>query len=513
MRAAWEYAGPLDTFVHRPMANRLAMAGLDALAAGPTPLREKIMVGCAIVAVAGAAATLQLSLLRRTDPIMATAVSLGVFASLSWVSEAYVLQPEWTATVLAVGALGLALLALSPSPHRWLPPLLFGAAGVLLAIAVLQKYTTVSAALLALFVVAVVDRRRGLLLAMLSGTLTVALLGLTFAVGRYEWQWFTETSRLNPTSGLRLDAFGEWAVNWAWNNPVLLAWPAAAALAARLTGRRVWAWGSALGYVVVLAVIVLQNQFFGYHGTPLLPVAAAVVVFAAVRWTQRSGTLLLGLLPLAGWVGISRAVYPAPIAWRFDYRFAMAGWLLVVIVVVAGLVWLQARRPRVESSRVFASNSTQRAVTGVLLAVALTFPGWPATPYGFFGQDRSRRSEVERQTELLADGAAVRAAVNEASVAYLADGETVYVVGNPTPCAYPGAVVLYRSNVAGVSDLRSFTDNLACLDDEAAEFLVLQTWRVPFDELDPRVGEAVARNFDCDPGIAVRELLICPRRS
>ncbi len=510
LRAAWEYAGPLDTFVHRPMANRLVMAGLDALTNGSIPIREKITIGWAVLVVAGAAAVLQLALLRRTAAITATAVALAVFGSLAWASEAYVLQPEWTATVLAVGALGLALLALSPSEHRWLPSVLFGGAALVLAVAVLQKYTTVTAALLALFVVTMVDRRRGAVLAGLSGALTLALLGLTFAVGTDEWQWFTETSRLNPTSGLRFDAFGEWAVNWSWNNPVLLAWPAAAALAARLTGRRIWAWGSGLAFAVVLAAIVLQNQFFGYHGTPLLPVAAAVVAVAAVSWTKRYGTVLLGLVLLAGWVGICRAVYPAPIAWRFDYRSTMAGWLLLVVVAIAIATWLQASRAR--DTRPTRSRRWPYVVTAILLTIAITFPGWPATPYGFFGQDRSRRSEVARQAELLADGAAVRAAVGSATVGYLADGETVYVVGNPTDCAYPGAVVLYRSNVPGVSELRSFADNLACLSDPAAQFLVLQTWRVPFDTLDPRVRETVTRNFDCDRAVAVRELLVCPRR-
>ncbi len=522
LRAGWDAYGPLDTFVHRPMANRLVMAGLDAITTGPVPLREKLALGWALAVAAGAAAVLQLALVRRTTAMAATIVSLAVFASLAWASEAYVLQPEWTATVLAVLALALALSSASRAAAgapRWSVRLLFAGAALLLALAVLQKYTTVTAAVLALIVVFAVDRRRAGWLAVVGAALTMVLLLVSFAVGRYEWQWFTETSRLNPTSGLRWDAFGEWAVNWAWNNPVLLAWPAAAALAARLTGRRFWVWGSVAGFGAVLAVIVLQNQFFGYHGMPLLPAAAAVVGFAATRWAERSGSVLLGLVPLVGWVAVSWVVLREPVAWRFDYRYALAGWLLLVLVVVALAVWGQAARSPRGPDRPDETGMQRRPsspwavlVTVVLLAVPVTFPGWPATPYGFFGQDRSRRSEVERQAELIVDGQQVRDLVGDASVAYLADGETVYVVGNPTDCAYPGAVVLYRSTVAGVAQLQSFADNLACLSAPAARFLVLQTWRVPFDELDPRIAETVTREYDCDRGTAVRELLVCPRR-
>lgn len=528
LRAAWDSYGPLNTFVHRPMANRLVMAGLDAVTPRPVPLGEKIILGWAILAVAAAAAALQLALLRRATSMVASAVSLAVFGSLAWASEAYVLQPEWTATVLAVLALALAMLSLPRTDcradrwvtYRWMPRLMFGAAAVLLAVAVLQKYTTVTAALLALIVLFAVDRRSAVLLAASSGALTVALLLLSFAVGRYEWQWFTETSRLNPTAGLRWDAFGEWAINWAWNNPVLLAWPAAAALAARLTGRRSWVWGSAAGFGVVLAVIMLQNQFFGYHGTPLLPAAAAVTGFAATRWTERFGSVLLALVSLFAWV-VASWVVREPVAWRFGYRYAMAGWLLLVLVVVALSVWGQAAarsRTELTPKKGAAADRARRmapwavVATVVLVAVPVTFPGWPATPYGFFGQDRSRRSEVERQTELIVDGQRVGDVVGDASVAYLADGETVYFVGNRTDCAYPGAVVLYRSNVVGVSALNSFADNLACLSAPAARYLVQQTWRVPFAELDSRVAETVAREYDCERGTAIRELLVCPRR-
>ena len=522
LRAAWESAGPLDTFVHRPMANRLLMAGLDGLTGGPLPLREKLTVVWAVVAAAGASALLQTAVARRATARVAVSVALAVFASLAWASEAYVLQPEWTASVLSVAALGCALHWV-PTPtggraaHGWAGRLWCGAAVLLLAVAVLQKYTTVTAALLALLVVVLVDRRRGLLLAVAGGATGLVLLGATFLAGSTEWQWFTETSRLNPSEGLRFDAFGEWAVNWAWNNPVLLAWPAAAALAARLSGRRSWVGGSVAASVIVLAVTVLQNQFFGYHGTPLLPAAAGVVAYAAVRWTEVAGTLLLGLVPLVAWVAISWAVYPAPVAWRFGYRYAMAGWLLLVVVVIALVVWGQARasdQPRAGAGAQAPAppRSWLLPATVALLAVAVTFPGWPATPYGFFGQDRSRRSEVERQAELEADAAGVRAVVGDATVVYLADGETAYFVGNRTDCAYPGAVVLYRSLVPGVGALRSFADNLACLEDPAAAYLVLQTWRVPFDELDPRVEATVAREFDCARGVRVRELLVCPRR-
>ena len=519
LRAAWETVGPLDTFVHRPMANRLLMAGLDGLTAGPLALREKLTLGWAVAAVAGASALLQGALSRRASAGVATTVALAVFASLAWASEAYVLQPEWTASVLSVAALGCALRwSSAPTADRaargWAARLWFGAAVLLLAVAVLQKYTTVTAALLALLVMVLVDRRRGVLLAVAGGVVSLVLLGVTFVTGSSEWQWFTETSRLNPTSGIRLDAFSEWAVNWVWNNPVLLAWPAAAALAARLSGRRSWVGGSAAAFAIVLVVTVVQNQFFGYHGTPLLPAAAAVLAYAAVRWIEVAGTLLLGLLPLVAWVAVSWAVYPAPVAWRFGYRYAMAGWLLLVVVVVALVVWAQARAQLVAraSARVPAPGSWRLVATMALLAVAVTFPGWPATPYGFFGQDRSRRSEVERQTELEADAAAVRAVVGDATVVYLADGETAYFVGNRTDCAYPGAVVLYRSLVPGVGSLRSFDDNLACLEDGRAAYIVLQTWRVPFGELDPRIEATVTREFDCARGVRIRELLVCPRR-
>ena len=72
--------------------------------------------------------------------------------------------------------------------------------------------------------------------------------------------------------------------------------------------------------------------------------------------------------------------------------------------------------------------------------------------------------------------------------------------------------MLYRSNVARVSVLDSFADNLACLSAPAARYLVHQTWRVPFAELDSRIAETVAREYDCERGTAIRELIVCPRR-
>jgi hypothetical protein len=125
----------------------------------------------------------------------------------------------------------------------------------------------------------------------------------------------------------------------------------------------------------------------------------------------------------------------------------------------------------------------------------------------------SRTSETGRRTAGIEMGSAIRTAAGAGPVAYLTFGDMTYFVGLPTRCVYPTAVFLYRSADLPTAKLTSFQENLSCLRDPAARFLVLQTSAATKRRVDPEVTETIRDQFDCKHPVArTRSMLLCPRR-
>ncbi len=89
----------------------------------------------------------------------------------------------------------------------------------------------------------------------------------------------------------------------------------------------------------------------------------------------------------------------------------------------------------------------------------------------------------------------------------------VYQLGNPTACRYPSPVFLQRTTyLAGVDELVSHRENLACLSEESSRHLLAQpSWfRIP--ALPEQARAIIDTHYDCDHAIATGHVVACPRR-
>ena len=223
LRTGGQVGPATDIFIHRPMANRLLMSWLDHLTFGPTVLRERLTLSIAILFAGLAGAGLARSLRRWTSAMGATSVGLATFTALAWAPTVTVLQPEWTAALLSVAAISVGLARGPRWVVSWHSPLIAGA-GLLLAVAALQKYTTATTVIVALGLLFVLHRRRAWMVAGWTAVLTALLFGLTL-LNQHEWQWFRDMPRLSPTDRLNWQFTGPFAVEprLAKSNPHVLA--------------------------------------------------------------------------------------------------------------------------------------------------------------------------------------------------------------------------------------------------------------------------------------------------
>ncbi|MEV4051396.1 hypothetical protein AB0J55_09415 [Amycolatopsis sp. NPDC049688] len=499
---------PSEVFVHRPMAYRLVLALGDAGGALPVPVREAVVRVLALVAVLLVSLLLRAGLLRYRPAPEATAVAAATGVALALAPNWDFLQPEWLAAVFAAGAVGAALRIRQPVPAALL-------GGVLLALTVLVKYTTAPTALVALGVVAVLDRRRALLTGLLGAPVCLGLFGLTVLIEPREWRWFGELSTLNGASPLSrgfassdVRALVSTVLNEALAVPMVALLPVSVAVLARLSpGRRArlaWLLLPAAVVVVVLAAVVLQGQWFQYHLAALAPFAAALGGLALARWSAEHGgpPRALVLLAVVFGVGIP-IVSAASTEWRLAHGTPVYA-VLVALVVVGVLVALKDR-------------GRSWPVLAAISAVAVfAVPVWPSAPYSFDAihadYTNSERAAAARTDERLF--APVRTQIGaDARVVYLAFGDMAYFFGNPTACRYPAPVFVQRGTyIPAVRGLESYRENLACLEQADAEYLVVQPSWLAVDRLPPDVAAVVRSRFDCDRAWPAGELTVCPRR-
>ncbi|MEV3858862.1 hypothetical protein AB0J38_31685 [Streptomyces sp. NPDC050095] len=509
-----------ETFVHRPLAYRWLMAGLDAPAFGSLAVREAVLRFLVVVCVAGVALWLRRGLAtrlpRREAGAVAGAVGVALIAAPAW----DFLQPEWLAAVLATAAVGAALTArgrfLGAAP-----------AGLLLALAVLMKYTTAPTALLGLGVVAVLDRRRALAAAAWALVATPAGPALATYVEPREWRWLREFSALNPESVMRT-GFGSGQVrslvlvlaNEALLVPVVALLPVSVVVLMRTAGTpraaRAWPLLVGAGLAGVVAALVVQGQYFLYHLAAVVPLAAALWALAVVRHGVRAGRPVLPLLLATAGLGVAAPLTAArPLAWRTSHGIPVDAALCAVVAGTA--LWLVVVRPR--GGRSAPPLLSRAAVPVAVFALAAAVPAWPTAPYSFDVRhaEYTALSRLHAREELQPQLAALQARIGARTpVVYLAFGDIGYQLGNPTHCRYPSPVFLQRTSYdRAVTRLTSFRENLRCLDDPAARYAVIDPAWFRIRSVAPAVTRALDRAFDCRPQVRLDAagLRVCPRRS
>lgn len=513
MRAAGRGGIPSSgTFVHRPLAYRWLLSGVDHLTWGSVGLREALIRLVVIVVTIAVAWWLRAGLARHLPRREANAVAATTGLALLFAPAWDFLQPEWVAVLLAVAALAAGL---APRRSRYAIP----ASGVLLALVVLVKYTTAPTALLPLGALVVLDRRRGWWTAAAGAVATLAGFGLAILVQPREWRWFNELSALNPDTPVQnglhaadLHLLVSTVGSEALMNPVVALLPAAVVLLARgsATRRARWAWPvlTGAGVLGVLAALVVQGQWFEYHLAALPVLGAALWGLALARHPSRTMIGVSALLGIAVPLIAGRSL-----AWRTAHEGA--AYTLVAVMTVAAL----AAAAFFAMGRPAGWSAPLRYATAIAAVLTLWIPAWPTTPYSYdtrhAGFTARERHDTRHDLTRWINGVERRIGP-DTPVAYLAFGDVGYLMGNPTHCRYPTPDFLQRTLYdRSVTGLASYRENLRCLDDPTARYAVLDTSWFPLDKVAPQVSAAVRERFDCARPIAsypALHLEICARR-
>ncbi|WP_406219349.1 hypothetical protein [Streptomyces canus] len=498
---------PSEVFTHRPYFYRWFVALLDRLAFfGGTAVREATMNVAGVLLAVAAGYALHAALVRRLGAREAavTAGATGLVLALAPRND--FLQPEWAAVVLTVFGAAAALGLRRPWPAALLAALPFG-------LAVMMKYSTAATAAIGVLLVYAVDRGRAVRVAVLGVPAALALFGVSVLAGSHEWQWTEDMPQINQSAlsrtGIRphfiLDRSLDFLADRAVTSPVLLLLPGALLLVlTRVQGRLRRAELLAVAALIGLAaqaVVVVQGNWFLYHGAQM-PVVAAVVWGVAVGGARRSPPWCFGAVSLLYGV--------APVVYAQLPRGAQRSWE----VWAAGLVALLAAvLDVVLEKRLRNRSAVLVALSGVVLLAASIWPGSPhLVQYGKVTVTGAEYLQSQRRAAEDADR--IRAELPAgAPVLYLAFGETAYDVGHPARCRYPIATFLQRTRyLPDVAELKSFKENADCVDHDPAPYAVLERpWFQP-GRVDPELWRRVTAVYDCPRGEEGERLVLCVRR-
>lgn len=486
-----------EIWAHRPLLARGILAALATFSPGSFWASEALIRLWSILLAAGAAWLLWRGLGTPLTPRMSGWVALAVGCALGWAPGWDFAEPEWYATVLAVAAIGVALRGkLGP----WL-------AGLGLAAVTLIKYTTAAYAVVALIILAMLVGPRDRRFRVTTATTLVATplgFGLTVLIEPREWQWLRDMPTLNP--GFRfsaLPALVEGLTNAAIVAPItIVGLVAAVALLADRSTRRHGVL-ALVALALLTAPFVIQQQGFLYH-LSAVPVAAAALTAAVATAGSRVpiGLVTTGLLGLIAGVGLFAALGPR----QRDQTWWLA-LLAIAVLFVIGVLLVAFRIHRAGAALVLIAM-----LAPLLVTVS------PRTAYSF--SLAHNRTTALSNLDQARGGAERRANAHlhlppQTPVLYLSFSAP-YWLGNPTPCRYVSPTFLQRAVGARAVDIAatpSFTENLACLSDRAAEAVVIETGWFDVDRVRPEVRSAVEANFDCaQPWFNADGLLICPRR-
>ncbi|MCX4857486.1 hypothetical protein [Streptomyces canus] len=498
---------PSEVFTHRPYFYRWFVALLDRLAFfGNTAVREATMNVAGVLLAAAAAYALHAALVRRVGAREAAVTAGATGLALALAPRNDFLQPEWAAVVLTVFGAAAALGLRRPWPAALLAALPFG-------LAVMMKYSTAATAAIGVLLVYAVDRGRAVRVALLGVPAALALFGISVLAGSHEWQWTEDMPQINQSAlsrtGIRphfiLDRSLDFLADRAVASPVLLLLPGALLLVlTRVQGRLRRAELLAVAALIGLAaqaVVVVQGNWFLYHGAQM-PVVAAVVWGVAVGGARRSPPWCFGAVSLLYGV--------APVVYAQLPRGAQRSWE----VWAAGLVALLAAvLDVVLEKRLRNRSAVLVALSGVVLLAGSIWPGSPhLVQYGKVTVTGAAYLQSQRRAAEDADR--IRAELPAgAPVLYLAFGETAYDVGHPARCRYPIATFLQRTRyLPDVAELTSFKENADCVDHDPAPYAVLERpWFQP-GRVDPELWRRVTAVYDCPRGDEGERLVLCVRR-
>ncbi|WP_328438875.1 hypothetical protein OHA71_20500 [Streptomyces sp. NBC_00444] len=500
---------PSEVFTHRPYFYRWFIAGLDSWTFGTTTAREALIAAAGVLLAAAAAYALYAALLRRVTGREAALTAGATGLALALAPRNDFLQAEWAAVVLTVVAVAAAI-----GPERtWRAVLL---AAVPLALAVLMKYSTATTAVIGVLLVYAVDRGRAVRLALVSVPVAVGLFGVSLLAGSHEWQWVGDMPATNQSTlgrtGIHplfiLERSVDYLADRAVPSPVLLLVPGALLLVlTRVRGRRRRIELSLVALTVGLcaqAAVVVQGNWFLYHGAPM-PVLAAAVWGLAVGGARRSPPWCFGAVSLL--YGALPVLYTAaPRGFQRPYVL----WALGLLALLAALV--DAVRERREA------GSRRRSAALVALAGAVCLAGcvWPGSPH-LVRQGKVTVTSAEylregRLTEQEADR--LRSGMPaDAPVLYLAFGNTAYYVGHPVQCRYPAATFLQRTRlIPDITEATSYKENADCVDHDPAPYAVLDPRWFRLAQVAPDLRRRIAATYDCPPASGESRLVLCRRR-
>lgn len=499
---------PSETFTHRPYFYRWFLYCLDQLGTGPTAVREAVLRGAGVLLCLATGLALRAALRRRLPGREADLAGAAVALVLALAPRTDFLQPEWTAALLSVLAVAVVLAGERPLPAAAL-------AAVPLGLAVMMKYSTAATALIALLAVFAADRVRALLLAAATAASSVLLLGFSLWSGSREWQWVRDMPQINQGSlsrqGVRpgelLTRSVDFLADRAVLSPVLLLLPAALLLllACQEDRRRrtEWAVLAVAGAAVGLGAVVVQGNWFAYHGAALPVGAAALWGLAVARWYGARGRVPVGFLAVSGVIAVLAPWYSAaPQGLQRSAVVWGAG------AVALGVAFLDVRRP----ARGGSGLRVPAAVVGIgLVAVAV----WPSSPHLMNrGEVGSTNAAYLRASEERADEAAEvrRRLPDGALVQYLAFGDEAYFIGHASPCPYPIPTFLQRTRyLPDVSTLDSYAENARCLDEDPPRYAVLNRGWFPPGKIDRALARRIEARYACPPAPA-RQLVVCRLR-
>ncbi|WP_329247066.1 hypothetical protein [Streptomyces canus] len=498
---------PSEVFTHRPYFYRWFVALLDRLAFfGSTAVREATMNVAGVLLAVAAGYALHAALVRRVGAREAALTAGATGLALALAPRNDFLQPEWAAVVLTVFGAAAALGLRRPWPAALLAALPFG-------LAVMMKYSTAATAAIGVLLVYAVDRGRAVRVAVLGVPAALALFGISVLAGSHEWQWTEDMPQINQSAlsrtGIRphfiLDRSLDFLADRAVTSPVLLLLPGALLLVlTRVRGRLRRAELLAVAALIGLAaqaVVVVQGNWFLYHGAQM-PVVAAVVWGVAVGGARRSPPWCFGAVSLL--YGVAPVVYAQlPRGAQRSWEVWAAG-LVALLAAVLDVVLEERLRNR---------SAVLVALSGVVLLAASIWPGSPhLVQYGKVTVTGAEYLKSQRRAAEDADR--IRAELPAgAPVLYLAFGETAYDVGHPARCRYPIATFLQRTRyLPDVAELKSFKENADCVDHDPAPYAVLERpWFQP-GRVDPELWRRVTAVYDCPRGEEGARLVLCVRR-
>lgn len=523
LRAARDGGVPFDEiFVARPFAYKCWIAALDAVRAvfvgEPSSLAAMRVVRlAAYVVVLAVCAVLHRGLRRHVGQLPAVGAATAAAVGLLLSPRFNFLEPDWTAALAAVLAGGLLLCFADERVACLL-------GGIALWLTVTMKLSTAVFAGVTVILVFQIARRRAVGGALVGAVVSVGWYVLSRLLQPLEWRWFADQAALVHDSPIhhapRAADFSDLiqaVLNAALMSPIVVGGVAAAALfVVRPTERRqrrVRLLVALLCVGLAVASGFAQGEWFLYHFSDLAILAAVVWGFALGVADRFERTALLAAPLVSGLV--AAALIPS-----FQGHDRPRYWTLIVVTVLAAAVpaiMFWRRRPTGPSMSGRSAATLAALAAGVAFVAGMTTarPDVPLTIVGYDGRRSSNPTPESVAANLEEQQRAGERIGARTPVLYLAYGATVYAFPNPTPCPYPSPQWVQRTAVsAQVHTYWSFRDNMACLTDTRARYMVRSTSWFDLAKMPPQIRALVAEQFDCSRQLrpAPAGLQICPRR-